>query len=420
MVGQVADFGLSRGATLKAPEEGADADDNSDGDDGEYYRSQSGVFPIRWTSPEAMESLKFTFASDVWSFAIVMVEIYQDGIKPYHDFNNSTVMTKVMGGYKHPQPPGCTSAVYEMLCECWEPLPKNRPHFGRIVEVLEFNYKKRQTSNDAEEQVKRITGGTAGKRGSMINHSASSQMSGSSGGGSGMGGISADVLVEEADNYAEGGVPHPRQESENDYTDMGFGGGAVEVVKGLEKVAFHDEDESTHSGPGGIVGGLEGVGNPMYKAAQKAMTSEFGFEDGNDGGDAFDATAGVVVSAAAAKPQKQLSNRKTSTGSIYALPDAPMQARAISAVSSEGDYIVPNKLNNAPEQPPSDNGGYIDVFDSAAAPPVAARSASQKVGKGKGRKASGGPPTAAAGAAGKGKKKNSKRAQHKQASKKKK
>ena len=48
MVGQVADFGLSRGAVLSPTQ-----NDNSDSGGGvseEYYRSQAGVFPIRWTA----------------------------------------------------------------------------------------------------------------------------------------------------------------------------------------------------------------------------------------------------------------------------------------------------------------------------------------------------------------------------------
>ena len=42
----------------------------------EYYRSAGGVFAIRWTAPEGMRELKFSEASDVWAFAIVMVELY--------------------------------------------------------------------------------------------------------------------------------------------------------------------------------------------------------------------------------------------------------------------------------------------------------------------------------------------------------
>ena len=57
-VSKVADFGLSR--LTKAG--GSDDDDDGQAD---YYRSQSGTFPVRWTSPEAMQDLVFSTASDI-------------------------------------------------------------------------------------------------------------------------------------------------------------------------------------------------------------------------------------------------------------------------------------------------------------------------------------------------------------------
>lgn len=147
-VGKVADFGLSRGTNLRkmGGTAGEDGDDDAAAEDedgsGDYYRSQAGVFPIRWTAPEAMETLKFSAASDCWSFAIVMVEVLQDGAAPYTELKNAAVMQKVMAGYKHPRPPDCSASLYGMLCECWDPDPKNRPQFSRIVQVLDFNCKK--------------------------------------------------------------------------------------------------------------------------------------------------------------------------------------------------------------------------------------------------------------------------------------
>jgi len=142
MIGQVADFGLSRGAVIKSTETGDDAGDGNggDGDDGpseEYYRSQAGVFPIRWTAPEAMETLKFSTASDVWSFAIVMVELFQDGAKPYgHIKKTADVMQQVMGGNKHPKPDECPPGIYESLCQCWSIEPRDRPDFKALVATL--------------------------------------------------------------------------------------------------------------------------------------------------------------------------------------------------------------------------------------------------------------------------------------------
>jgi serine/threonine protein kinase len=129
MVCKVADFGLSRGGA-------AAGDDAGEGGGGEnYYRSQQGVFPVRWTSPEAMETLKFSEASDIWSYGIVLIEILTDGEKPFPDIkSNPGVVRFTLGGGKHPKPPACdTSAtlseLYDLACICFKTDPNERPPF---------------------------------------------------------------------------------------------------------------------------------------------------------------------------------------------------------------------------------------------------------------------------------------------------
>ena len=53
---RVADFGLAR-QTKSA----------SSTEDGDYYRTESGMMPVRWTAPESFQTQKFTSQSDVWS-----------------------------------------------------------------------------------------------------------------------------------------------------------------------------------------------------------------------------------------------------------------------------------------------------------------------------------------------------------------
>jgi serine/threonine protein kinase len=131
MVCKVADFGLSRGGS---------ATDEADEVSGEnYYRSQSGVFPVRWTSPEAMETRKFSEASDIWSYGIVLIEILQDGDKPFADIrSNPDVVRFTLGGGKHPRPSACdTSAalgeLYGIAAECFATDAAARPSFSVVV-----------------------------------------------------------------------------------------------------------------------------------------------------------------------------------------------------------------------------------------------------------------------------------------------
>lgn len=59
-----------------------------------FLSKQGGKIPIRWTAPEAIAYRKFTSASDVWSFGIVMWEVMAFGERPYWDMSNHEVGLK--------------------------------------------------------------------------------------------------------------------------------------------------------------------------------------------------------------------------------------------------------------------------------------------------------------------------------------
>ena len=56
-----------------------------------FFSFQGGKIPIRWTAPEAIVYRKFTSASDVWSFGIVMWEVMSYGERPYWGMSNRDV-----------------------------------------------------------------------------------------------------------------------------------------------------------------------------------------------------------------------------------------------------------------------------------------------------------------------------------------
>jgi serine/threonine protein kinase len=156
MVCKIADFGLSRASrTSKDAADTADAnvDDANDDDDGSteeaYYRSQNGVFPVKWTAPEAMETLRFTVASDIWSFGIVVIELFQNGLAPYSGRTNPEVMTMVMSGARHSKPSACPDWLFDTVLQCWDIEPSKRPTFLQVEHsILEASVQRGFTRTD--------------------------------------------------------------------------------------------------------------------------------------------------------------------------------------------------------------------------------------------------------------------------------
>lgn len=51
----------------------------------------SRLLPVRWMSPESVMYGRFTLESDVWSYGVVLWEIYSFGKQPYYGQSNEEV-----------------------------------------------------------------------------------------------------------------------------------------------------------------------------------------------------------------------------------------------------------------------------------------------------------------------------------------
>uniref|UniRef100_A0A8D2IUB8 receptor protein-tyrosine kinase n=1 Tax=Varanus komodoensis TaxID=61221 RepID=A0A8D2IUB8_VARKO len=122
LVCKVSDFGLSR--ILEDDPEAA-------------YTTRGGKIPIRWTAPEAIAFRKFTSASDVWSYGIVMWEVVSYGERPYWEMSNQDVIKAVEEGYRLPNPMDCSAALYQLMLDCWQKDRNSRPKFDEIVCILD-------------------------------------------------------------------------------------------------------------------------------------------------------------------------------------------------------------------------------------------------------------------------------------------
>ncbi|CAH3018214.1 unnamed protein product [Porites evermanni] len=133
MICKVSDFGLSR-----------ELEDDPDSE----YQTQGGKIPIRWTAPEAIRYRKFSSASDVWSFGILMWETMAFGERPYWDWSNFEVIDRVEAGYRLPAPMKCPKIVHGVMMDCWSQDRTQRPRFKEILRRLEDLIRTPEMLND--------------------------------------------------------------------------------------------------------------------------------------------------------------------------------------------------------------------------------------------------------------------------------
>eukprot|EP01117_Protostelium_nocturnum_P019784 TRINITY_DN8666_c0_g1_i1.p1 TRINITY_DN8666_c0_g1~~TRINITY_DN8666_c0_g1_i1.p1 ORF type:complete len:292 (+),score=81.53 TRINITY_DN8666_c0_g1_i1:139-1014(+) len=91
--------------------------------------------PVRWSAPEVLNSQKYSFESDVWSFGVLIWEVMNDGKVPYGSKDNNQVHQFVSDG-------GTLSvsdldvSIGSSVKKCWELKPKDRTSFQSISSVL--------------------------------------------------------------------------------------------------------------------------------------------------------------------------------------------------------------------------------------------------------------------------------------------
>ena len=105
--------------------------------DGEYIPELGEKLRIKWTAPEALLYDRFSIKSDVWSYGIFLWELITYGQVPYSGMNLTETQAKLEQGYRMPQPPGCPDPLYQIMSDCWNENPEERPTFERLKYHME-------------------------------------------------------------------------------------------------------------------------------------------------------------------------------------------------------------------------------------------------------------------------------------------
>ncbi|XP_055041549.1 NT-3 growth factor receptor isoform X1 [Misgurnus anguillicaudatus] len=94
------------------------------------------MLPIRWMPPESIMYRKFSTESDVWSFAVIMWEIFTYGKQPWFQLSNNEVIECITQGRVLDRPRLCPKEVYDLMLGCWQREPQQRLNIKDIQKVL--------------------------------------------------------------------------------------------------------------------------------------------------------------------------------------------------------------------------------------------------------------------------------------------
>uniref|UniRef100_A0AAZ3S556 receptor protein-tyrosine kinase n=1 Tax=Oncorhynchus tshawytscha TaxID=74940 RepID=A0AAZ3S556_ONCTS len=116
--------------------------------DSNYISKGSTFLPLKWMAPESIFHNLYTTLSDVWSYGILLWEIFTLGGTPYPDLPmNELFYSALKRGYRMAKPNHATDEVYEVMQKCWDEKHEKRPEFSFLVHtmgnMLTDSYKKR-------------------------------------------------------------------------------------------------------------------------------------------------------------------------------------------------------------------------------------------------------------------------------------
>ncbi|KAJ8027636.1 Fibroblast growth factor receptor 4 [Holothuria leucospilota] len=100
------------------------------------YRLKHKNLPSAWLAPETMFLRQYSHKSDVWSFAIVLWEVYSLGDIPYRGMTHDEIEIEVRNLKLLEKPPDCPGAVFNLMLSSWNLSCKDRPTFRQLRNCL--------------------------------------------------------------------------------------------------------------------------------------------------------------------------------------------------------------------------------------------------------------------------------------------
>ncbi|GMT04676.1 hypothetical protein PENTCL1PPCAC_26850, partial [Pristionchus entomophagus] len=94
------------------------------------YQARGGRLPLKWMAPEALSNLEYSFKSDVWSYGVLLWELFSFGEVPFASLQTTELLAHLQRGNRLEKPEWCTAQVYEVMLGCWREDANDRPSFS--------------------------------------------------------------------------------------------------------------------------------------------------------------------------------------------------------------------------------------------------------------------------------------------------
>uniref|UniRef100_A0A3Q3WWH0 receptor protein-tyrosine kinase n=1 Tax=Mola mola TaxID=94237 RepID=A0A3Q3WWH0_MOLML len=120
-VAKICDFGLARDIR----------------NDDSYIVQGNARLPVKWMAPESIFQCVYTVQSDVWSYGVLLWEIFSLGKSPYPNIAVDTHFYKMIKDGRHMTRPDFAPAeMYKLMTLCWSLEPTDRPTFKVIGQLI--------------------------------------------------------------------------------------------------------------------------------------------------------------------------------------------------------------------------------------------------------------------------------------------
>uniref|UniRef100_A0A674MU93 Vascular endothelial growth factor receptor 3 n=1 Tax=Takifugu rubripes TaxID=31033 RepID=A0A674MU93_TAKRU len=105
--------------------------------DPDYVRKGNARLPLKWMAPESIFDKVYTSQSDVWSFGVLLWEIFSLGASPYPGVQiDEEFCNRLRSGFRMAAPDTASPEIYGIMLACWQGEPTERPMFPSLVQIL--------------------------------------------------------------------------------------------------------------------------------------------------------------------------------------------------------------------------------------------------------------------------------------------